>query len=41
MIEFLGTDMHNFEYMEQLKKSLYEKYLDKIITSGVLLNSTL
>ncbi len=41
MIEFLGTDMHRNEYMESLEKSLYEKPLEKLISSGKLLNSTL
>ncbi len=41
MIEFLGTDMHNQNYMQGLKQALNEKYLDKIISSGKLLNDQL
>jgi|AntAceMinimDraft_17_1070374.scaffolds.fasta_scaffold00939_2 tyrosine-protein phosphatase YwqE len=41
MVDFLGTDIHNNYYLEGLKKSLYERYLDKIISSGKILNSTL
>jgi tyrosine-protein phosphatase YwqE len=41
MIEFLGTDMHNPNYMQGLKQALNEKYLDKILSSGKLLNSQL
>ena len=41
MIDFLGTDMHNQTYMQGLEKSLVEKYLDKILSSGKLLNDSL
>lgn len=41
MIEFLGTDMHNPNYMQGLKQALNEKYLDKILSSGKILNSQL
>ena len=41
MIEFLGSDMHNPTYMEGLEKSLDEKLLHKILSSGKLLNNTL
>lgn len=40
MIEFLGSDMHNPTYMEGLKKSLDEKLLYKILSSGKILNNT-
>ncbi len=41
MVDFLGTDIHNYYYLESLKKSLYEKYLSQVISSGKILNSTL
>lgn len=41
MIEFIGSDMHNMNYMQALEKSLKEKALSKLIGSGKLLNKTL
>jgi len=41
MVEFVGTDLHNMEYYEQVDKSRYSKYLEKLINSGNLLNPTL
>jgi len=41
MVEFVGTDIHNMEYFEQIEKSRYSKYLEKLINSGNLLNPTL
>jgi len=38
MIDFLGTDLHNDSYVQQLRKSLKEKYLYKLVESGKLLN---
>ncbi|MFC2100231.1 tyrosine-protein phosphatase [Bacteroidota bacterium] len=41
MIDFLGTDMHNENYLDGLEKTLYEKYLFKVIETNKLLNNTL
>jgi tyrosine-protein phosphatase YwqE len=41
MVEFVGSDMHNTNYMQALEKSLKEKSLVRIIESGKLLNSQL
>jgi tyrosine-protein phosphatase YwqE len=41
MIDFIGTDMHNMNYMSALEKSLKEKTLARLIFSGKLLNETL
>jgi len=41
MIDFIGSDMHNTNYMQALEKCLREKALAKLINSGKLLNSTL
>jgi tyrosine-protein phosphatase YwqE len=41
MIEFVGSDMHNANYMEALEKCLKEKSLAKLVDSGKLLNATL
>ncbi len=41
MVDFAGTDMHNINYLEALRRSCSEKYLKKLIDSGKLLNSTL
>ncbi len=41
MIDFVGTDMHNFNYLNALKNSQHEKYLDKVLSTGKILNSTL
>lgn len=41
MIEFLGSDLHNNTYLEELKKSLNEKYLSKVIGSGLIKNNRL
>ena len=38
-IDFLGSDMHNPTYMEVLEKSLDEKLLHKILSSGKILNN--
>jgi tyrosine-protein phosphatase YwqE len=39
MIDFIGTDLHNMRYMEAMEKSLNEKALAKLVSSGKLLNS--
>ena len=39
MIDFIGSDMHNMRYMEAMEKSLNEKALAKLVSSGKLLNS--
>jgi tyrosine-protein phosphatase YwqE len=41
MIDFIGSDMHNMNYMGALEKSLHEKALSKLIASGKLLNGNL
>ncbi|MCK9617424.1 MAG: hypothetical protein M0R21_06260 [Lentimicrobiaceae bacterium] len=41
LVDFLGTDMHNFNYMHVLEIALREKYVEKLLNSGKLLNSTL
>ena len=41
MIDFLGTDMHNINYLNGLKDTQSEKYLDKILSSGKIMNSIL
>jgi tyrosine-protein phosphatase YwqE len=41
MIDFAGSDTHNFNYLEALKRTCSEKYLKKLVDSGKLLNSTL
>jgi len=41
MVEFAGTDMHDMEYLQQLEKSRYLPYLEKLVSSGKLLNNTL
>ena len=41
MVEFVGTDLHNMVYLEQVDKSRFSKHLEKLILSGKLLNNTL
>ncbi len=41
MIDFLGTDMHNTNYLQGLQDVRYEKYLDKILSSGKIMNGSL
>jgi protein-tyrosine phosphatase len=41
MIDFLGSDMHNMNYMQALEKALKEKAFAKLVASGKLLNSEL
>lgn len=41
MIDFLGSDLHNFKYLQFLKDSLKEPYLHKVIESGRLKNHLL
>jgi tyrosine-protein phosphatase YwqE len=41
MIDFLGTDMHNANYMKGLEDTRYEKYLGKLLLSGKIINKTL
>ncbi len=38
MINFLGSDMHNQNYMNGLQNVRTENYLDKILSSGKILN---
>ena len=41
MIDFIGSDMHNMNYMAALEKSLKERSLVQLIESGKLLNMSL
>lgn len=41
MIDFLGSDMHSFQYFKLLEKALYEPALEKLLSSGKLKNSGL
>ncbi|MFA6922647.1 MAG: CpsB/CapC family capsule biosynthesis tyrosine phosphatase [Bacteroidales bacterium] len=41
MIEFIGSDLHNQKYFEELEKSACEKYFKKLMESGKLLNKQL
>jgi protein-tyrosine phosphatase len=41
MIDFIGSDMHNMNYMKSMENSLKEKALGKLIASGKLLNASL
>lgn len=41
MIDFLGSDLHSFQYLKLLEKSLYEPALEKLLNSGKLKNQTL
>jgi protein-tyrosine phosphatase len=40
-IDYAGTDVHNQQYLNNLKKGLSDKYTEKLFTSGVLKNKTL
>lgn len=41
MIDFVGSDMHNLNYLNSLQKSLKEKSLARLFGSGKLLNAGL
>ena len=41
LIRFLGSDLHNEVYLKQLQLSLYEPYLDKVLSSGKIMNHKL
>lgn len=41
MIDLAGSDMHNMRYMDALKNARLEKSLDKLLSSGKLINSSL
>jgi tyrosine-protein phosphatase YwqE len=41
MVEFVGSDMHNMNYMSAMENSLKEKTLAKLVESGRLMNSGL
>ncbi len=41
MIDFAGSDLHNFNYLEALERTCSEKYLRKLVDSGKLKNATL
>jgi len=41
LVDFVGTDLHNNIYLDQVEKSRYSKHLEKLLSSGKLMNSTL
>ncbi|TVQ87528.1 MAG: hypothetical protein EA393_10515 [Bacteroidetes bacterium] len=41
MIDFLGSDLHNYNYLQLLKNSLYEPYLAKLMMQGEIKNHLL
>jgi protein-tyrosine phosphatase len=41
MVDFVGSDLHDQVYLNQLERSRYSKHLEKLINSGKLLNGTL
>lgn len=41
MIDFLGSDLHNLHYLQLLKISLFEPYLEKVINSSSIQNHLL
>jgi tyrosine-protein phosphatase YwqE len=41
MIEFIGSDMHNLRYLEAMERSIFEKAMGRLMTSGKLLNNRL
>jgi len=41
MIDFLGSDLHSFQYFKLLEKALYEPALEKLVNSGRLKNAEL
>ncbi|MCF8304713.1 MAG: hypothetical protein K9I94_15665 [Bacteroidales bacterium] len=41
MVDFLGSDLHNKTYLDTLNASRYEKYVEKLVNSGKLLNKQL
>jgi tyrosine-protein phosphatase YwqE len=41
MIEFIGSDMHNMNYMKSLEAGLKEKTIARLVNSGKLMNAGL
>jgi protein-tyrosine phosphatase len=41
MIDFIGSDMHNMNYMKSLENSLKDRALARLVDSGKLLNESL
>lgn len=41
MVEFVSSDLHSIGHFDLMRNCLKEKYLEKILTSGKLLNKTL
>ena len=41
MVSLLGSDCHHMGHVELIKNVVYEKYLEKLLGSGKLLNHTL
>jgi len=41
MIDFVGSDMHNMNYMAALQRSLKERSLNRLLESGKVLNAEL
>ncbi len=40
-IDFIGSDVHNQNYMDYLESSMNSKYLTILLSSGLLINNTL
>lgn len=41
LFEFAGSDAHNDRYMQAMKDAAFDKYLEKLVNKGKLLNKTL
>lgn len=41
MVDFIGSDMHNKNYLDALNSARYEKYVEKLVNSERLLNKQL
>ena len=41
MADFAGSDLHDQQYYHHLERSRFSKHLEKLISSGKLLNNTL
>lgn len=41
MVDLVGSDMHNQQYLAALQKARYEKYLQMLVDSGKLQNHNL
>jgi tyrosine-protein phosphatase YwqE len=41
MVDFIGTDLHGMRHIEAIRECLPEKYLEKLLLSGNLMNKSL